>query len=635
MPPLSALLCQVSTGRCIECAAPDGLGQGKGQCGSAQAHVRVGPYASDRSYGQYFFGGGAPNNGHEAAFTSGNLSMAFTAGKGGLRLLASPVGCGGGAAATNCSDFELRLNGRFLWTRVGRAGVASDLSAIGFAPAGDLAPARAAVLGDGGRSVVGGNLTINLGAGAVGVSTFAGDDLAAVRAAVGAARDKHSASMRDAYGTDALAEVATAVEAAAMWTLVSTPAENAHAVLMPVSRAWQRAENPVSRDYTYAIFDWDNLFASLLAGMAPAGRDAAYSNVIQSFKAKTAEGYLANCAGGGYKDQDRTEPPVGAKVLLALWQKWGDAWLVELLFDDALDWGDWFVRTRVLPPAGLIALRSYNELHGEPGCGMQCARYESGLDNSPMYDCGNATTCEYFDAATGTMQLYDVGMSSMVTQEAFALAELASAIGRPEAAALRARGEHFRELIRTQLWDERQGIFANRFANGTFSDRISPTSFYALLAGAATDAQAGAMVSGWLTNRTRFCVSPAGDFAGNDDSCWWGLPSIAADDDAFPPLGYWRGFVWGPMAQLTHWSLQNYDHVPSVRAARKGLARQMSAMFVDEWRRYAHVCENYNPHRNASVVVAGKTWSDDCTGTRFYHWGALAGLIEVVEQGKF
>jgi hypothetical protein len=45
--------------------------------------------------------------------------------------------------------------------------------------------------------------------------------------------------------------------------------------------------------------------------------------------------------------------------------------------------------------------------------------------------------------------------------------------------------------------------------------------------------------------------------------CYWGLPSISADDPAFPKLGYWRGYVWGPMVQLTYWGLQNYQHVPA------------------------------------------------------------------------
>ena len=80
---------------------------------------------------------------------------------------------------------------------------------------------------------------------------------------------------------------------------------------------------------------------------------------------------------------------------------------------------------------------------------------------------------------------------------------------------------------------------------------------------------------GWLMNSSRFCVAPHGDFAGNRDDCYWGLPSIAADDPAYPPLGYWRGFVWGPMA-LPH--VGNRDRLlwaglPSDPHARRGPIR--------------------------------------------------------------
>ena len=91
------------------------------------------------------------------------------------------------------------------------------------------------------------------------------------------------------------------------------------------------------------------------------------------------------------------------------------------------------------------------------------------------------------------------------------------------------------------------GLFVNRFSaehlNGTFFEHISPTSFYALAARAATDEQASAMVEQWLLNRSRFCIAPSGDFQGNADTCYWGLPSIEASDPAYPPLGYWRGCV--------------------------------------------------------------------------------------------
>ena len=44
---------------------------------------------------------------------------------------------------------------------------------------------------------------------------------------------------------------------------------------------------------------------------------------------------------------------------------------------------------------------------------MQDARYESGLDNSPMYDGTFVNTtngCDFFESGCGLMQLYDVAI---------------------------------------------------------------------------------------------------------------------------------------------------------------------------------------------------------------------------------
>ena len=139
----------------------------------------------------------------------------------------------------------------------------------------------------------------------------------------------------------------------------------------------------------------------------------------------------------------------------------------------------------------------------------------------------------------------------MFVQEAFALARLAQIAGRPPAlsAMLQARGQSMADKIAKHLWDESLGIFVNRFSadhTGEFYEHVSPTSFYALQAKAATDEQAAAMATGWMLNKTRFCVAPGGDHAGLDDTCYWGLPSIEASDPAYPNLGYWRGYIWGP-----------------------------------------------------------------------------------------
>lgn len=102
---------------------------------------------------------------------------------------------------------------------------------------------------------------------------------------------------------------------------------------------------------------------------------------------------------------------MGAKVLLEVFRKFGDVslprsglshlsnalarcravsptpsaqiWLVELLFDDLLDWNNWSLRERTMEPLGLIVLGTSQGTQSTMEA-MQSARYESGLDDSPM-----------------------------------------------------------------------------------------------------------------------------------------------------------------------------------------------------------------------------------------------------------
>jgi len=275
------------------------------------------------------------------------------------------------------------------------------------------------------------------------------------------------------------------------------------------------------------------------------------------------------------------------------------------------------MNSRRLDPLGLICLGS-DEI---PGYGdgsqntMQGARYESGLDNSPMYD------GDFFDKKTHKMQLYDVGMSSLLAAEAQALGQLAKTIGRSEYLELFAIHDSLKKSLAT-LWNSKILSFSNMHPNNTFNSRISPTLFYPYLVGVPSDSQAASQVSAWLVNNSRFCISENWP-NGMADTCYWGLPSISADDPSFPPLGYWRGYIWGPMVQLTYWSLLQYDHVPIVSSARKAMCRQMSAMMMNQWNLHRHICENFSPHKDAT----------ECTGTKFYHWGALSGLVTIQEAG--
>ena len=174
-------------------------------------------------------------------------------------------------------------------------------------------------------------------------------------------------------------------------------------------------------------------------------------------------------------------------------------------------------------------------------------------------------------------------MSSLFVQESFALSELANVIGRPEGSNLRKTGEMVAKHIKMFLWDGVSGVYTNRFSNSSFHRVISPTSFYSMQSNAPSDLHVARMTKEWLLNSSRFCLRKDTNYNLSRD-CFWGLPSISADDPAFLKPGvwnYWRGFTWGPMAMLTYWSLQNYAYLQPVQHAKKALCGQMESMMME------------------------------------------------------
>ena len=118
-------------------------------------------------------------------------------------------------------------------------------------------------------------------------------------------------------------------------------------------------------------------------------------------------------------------------------------WVVKVVFNDLLDWNDWFIRKRLKPPLMMVALGkgktplfraifvvkmiflprqardkhrtslvlvkaafsagTFNDQTGKAG-NMQDARFESGLDDSPMYDGSFVNTtdgCSQYESGCG------------------------------------------------------------------------------------------------------------------------------------------------------------------------------------------------------------------------------------------
>jgi hypothetical protein len=427
----------------------------------------------------------------------------------------------------------------------------------------------------------------------VGLSTGRRRTVAEIRAALDA-RASELDARHQRFGP--LAEAAAAVEAGLAWNLVYEPK---HGRVVPtVGRQWNEEYGG------YALFGWDNFFLAYAASLFD--ENLAVAGVVEHLAGRTDEGFVPNDhAGNGRKSFDRSQPPVGGLMVAALVERVETPWLADAAFEPLVEWNRWWVRRRLND--GLLSYGSHEAPNpfDEPNRqSMVTAGYESGMDDSPMYD------GVPFDRATSTMALQDVGLSSLYVADCDSLALLADRLGRTaEAEELRERAAGVRRAME-RLWSEEVGLYLNRRTDtGELSRRRSPTLFYPLLAAVPGPERARRMIDDHLL----------------DPAAFWGeyvLPSIARDDPVFPQQRYWKGAIWPPLNFLTYLALDRQGET----RARAALAERSLALFRAEWRRKGYVSENYS-------AFTGTGDDARLSSDRFHSWGVLMALPAFIEAG--
>jgi putative isomerase len=426
--------------------------------------------------------------------------------------------------------------------------------------------------------------------GRIAVYTGPPKTLEQVAAIVETHRVAHMQRLAD-YG--AAREVFTAMQTILGWNLTYDP-ENDRAIA-PVSRMWSAYWGG------YVLFDWDTYFASFMYGLY--NRDLAFANAVEVTKGITRRGFIPNAASAyGIQTDDRSQPPVGSLMVLEIYKRHKEKWFLAEVYDELLRWNRWWPGAR--DTRGLLAWGSDNEPQLVDGTfhNFQAALFESGLDNSPMYD------GVPFNPVTNRLEMADVGLNGLYVADCRALAEIAGVLGKAgDQRELLARGDRYAAALGT-LWDEKAGIYLNkRTDTGESSARLSPTNFYPLIAKVATAEQAARMVREHYFNPREF----HGD---------WVMPSIARDVPGFQDQNYWRGRVWGPMNFLVYLGMRNYDLGP----ARADLAERSHKLLMKSWQSDRAIYENYN-----SITGEGK---DVSSSDAYYHWGALLGVIGLMEE---
>jgi hypothetical protein len=417
--------------------------------------------------------------------------------------------------------------------------------------------------------------------------------LATIKSIICEARNIQEKRMKS-YGS--LSESFKAMQSILAWNTIYDASNKR--VITPISRIWNMNYNG------YILCEWDTYFASLMCSYF--NKDLAYANAVEITKAITPEGFVPNLVSPfGLATWDRSQPPVGSTVILEIFRKYKEEWLLVEVYDELVSWNRWWPSHRDVN--GFLAWGSdipNDSLRCLGFNNMQAAKYESGLDNSPMYD------DVPFNTKTHVMELADVGLMSLYIMDCNSMAEIATALGKKDdAAEFHDRAEKYKTKL-NELWDEKTGIFLNkRLDTGEKSYRLTPTNFYPMLAKACTQDKAERMIDEHYFNANEF----HGEFV---------IPSVARNDSAFKDMDYWRGRIWGPMNLLIYWGMRNYNF-PEARA---DLAERSNTLLMKQWNVNGSICENYN-------CITGL--GDDGGNTdAYYHWGALLSYIYLIERGN-
>lgn len=423
---------------------------------------------------------------------------------------------------------------------------------------------------------------------AIGLGASSAEAIARARAGLAAPEPVAPAIRDDKGGLDALRDIVG-------WNSVHDFIN--HWPYMSLSRTW------VAQKFGgFGLWLTDIFYHALATGLFDAGM--AKESIKAVLATETPQGNLACLITGRDRWVDRSQPPVCSFILWKIWRHTGDDSLIDLAFTKLLRNHDWWFAHRDAPEGAVT--RGLMNWGTSPGIGDGLyrntklgAKNESSMDNSPIHD--EAA----FDPASGCLDSADIGLNALLVLDAEVLADWAKRRG--DAATtdrLLTRAAALRRKIGKTLWDNDRNIFANRRWSGAFIRSIAPTSFYPMLADAASPAQRDGLVA---------ALADPAKFGGK-----WRLPSVTRDDPAYRDNVYWRGRIWPPLNYLTYQGLKRAGFEDEATL----LAQDTSDVFQQAWAN-RQCPENFSAETGAA---------DDQPDTDlFYGWGVLMPITALNE----
>jgi hypothetical protein len=395
------------------------------------------------------------------------------------------------------------------------------------------------------------------------------------------------------------------------WSVLYQP--DSHRLYMPAGRTGILPRPDGGRDH-WTILGWSSLFTPL--ELALESQKLAVDALKAVLETQYPNGNVPNWRGSSGGTADRSQPPVGAFVVLKLFERLGAMEILQHAYPYLQRWHDYWTAPRSGGQArrdgngdGLLEWGTDANLIGrnvpsweKNASGRMRAGWESGQDDLPSWDDAP------FSEETGTLTLNCVDLNSLYALDAWCLAEIARVLRRPvDVERYGDQYEKTKALVNARLWNEREGFYFDRYWDGRFSIHEAASSFFPLLAGIPDEARAQRMLKRLLDPRK-----------------FWGdhvIPSISRDDPAFKPESqqYWRGTIWPATNYLVYQGLKAYGFDP----VASEFARKSAEMFLRSWTNFGLAPENFD------------SLTGEAGGQRFQSGGPLAALIAVEEYLDF
>ncbi|HCE45228.1 MAG TPA: flagellar biosynthesis protein FlgM [Lentisphaeria bacterium] len=301
---------------------------------------------------------------------------------------------------------------------------------------------------------------------------------------------------------------------------------------------------------------WDSVFHAV--GLRHIDIGLARDAISALFDTQKKDGMIAHMM-NPYASSDITQPPIIALGIKLVNETSSSPKWIKELYPKLKKYIEWDLKNRDSDGAGLC------EWFIEGNVNCRCG--ESGLDNSPRFDCAQKLDATDFNAYLGL--------------ECEIMSEFAKIAGhRKDVGLWKERHGRICRLINERLWSEKKGFYFDyNLKEKQQSDVYAVSGFLPLICGAPSKQQVQKLVAHMKNPRT--FGTPLR------------LPSIARCNEEYYSKDMWRGPVWVATNWLIILGLKRYGYI----AEAKALAGETMKEIEDKYMKYGTFFEFFDDRR--------------------------------------